>query len=220
MKTDKITLVSYTKGEEAVNCITHLAGLILPTLIAIEIFHLCKDSFTLLCAVLYAIGTALTFLCSFIYHVLPHGNMKKIFRVIDHSAIFFAVAGTITGCVPQVFLKGSAVGAVLMLIVAWIGVIAGLCLTVFNFEKYKNVRMGLYIFSSAFSALLGGSTFFNLPIEAFICLMSGGATLLIGCVFYKMGVKRRYIHSIFHVFIVLGLGIFYYGIKNYVYLML
>lgn len=221
MKFNKAELVHYTKGEEAVNVITHLAGLTIPVLILIQCLPLCKGNiFASVSAILYALGTAMTFVSSSVYHGLKEGNAKRIFRVIDHTAIFFAVAGTVTGCTPAVFRQGFVVGAVLMLVVAWAGVIAGLILTVFFFEKYKALRMGLYIGSSALAALLGARTYLYLPLGAFLCQIFGSGTLLIGCLFLMKGKKIRYMHSIFHVLVLIGLGIYYYGIYNYVFLLL
>lgn len=221
MNTDKIELVSYTKGEEILNVLTHFAGLVIPCFILIKFVPLCKDNvFAMLCALLYAAGTAFSFVSSVIYHGLKQGKAKKVFRVIDHSAIFFAVAGTVTGCVPAVFQKGSTVGAVLMLILAWGSVILGLILTVFFFGRFKAFRMCLYIFTAALCALFGSETYFHLPLSAFLCLISGGIVLLVGCLFLRIGTKKKYIHSVFHIFIVAGLGIFCGGIYNFVYLML
>lgn len=221
MKAERIELVSYTKGEEILNVITHATGLLLPVFILIKCVPLCKEHpFALVCACLYALGTAMTFLASVIYHSLKNEKYKRLFRVIDHSAIFFAVAGTVTGCVPSVFQHSSALSAVLMLIFSWGSVITGLILTIFYFERFKAIRMGLYIFSSAFCSLLGVGSYFHLPIGAFLSLITGSTALLIGCVFLRIGAKKRYIHSVFHVFIVFGLAVYCYGIYNYTYLLL
>ncbi len=219
MKNKKIELVDYTRGEEILNILTHLAGLVIPVFIIMRIFPLCADEpFYMLCAVLYTLGSFLTFAASVVYHAIPPSDIKGIFRIVDHTAIFFAVAGTITGCVPAVFREGETVGAVLMLVLAWGSVIAGSILTVFFFEKTKTIRMFIYIFSAALSALAGAGTFLRLDPGAFICLLTGGAVLLIGCVLYKAGKKKRYVHSIFHLFILLGLGIYCNGIYYFVYL--
>lgn len=219
--TDKTSLVEYTKGEEVLNVLTHLAGLVIPVLITVECIPLCEGKpFPLLTAILYAIGTAFSFISSVIYHALPVGRSKKIMRMIDHCAVFFAVSGTVTGTVPAVFQKGSPVAAVLMLVVAWSSAVSGLFLTLFMFEKSKAVRMFLYIFAAVFSALLGSKTYLFLPPEAFFCLLSGGAVLILGCVFLRIGSKKRYIHAVFHVCIAVGLGIYYGGIYKFVYSML
>ncbi len=221
MKFEKAELMHYTKGEEILNVLTHLAGLVIPVLILTRCLPLCKgNAFAATSAVLYALGTAMTFISSAVYHGLKEGNAKRVFRVIDHTAIFFAVAGTVTGCTPEVFRQGFVISAVLMLIVAWVGVIAGLILTVFFFEKYKTLRMGLYIGSSALTALLGARTYFYLPIGAFLCQIFGSSTLLTGCLFLMKGKKIPYLHTVFHVLVVIGLGIYYYGIYNYVFLLI
>ncbi len=216
-----IELVNYTKGEEILNVLTHFAGLVIPVFMLIKGIPLCRgEILPLVCVWLYSLGTSLCFISSVCYHAVKPGKLKKILRVTDHSAIFFAVAGTVTGCVPIVFQKGSPVGAVLMLVLCWGSVAAGLVLTVFFFGKFRNVRMAMYIITSAVCALVGAPTFKALPKGAFACILIGGAVLLFGCVLYKLGAKKRYVHSLFHIFIVAGLGIYCYGIYNYVYLLL
>ena len=221
INTDKVELMAYKKPEEVLNVLTHLIGLVIPYLIITRCLPLCEGKpFCQLTAILYALGTAFTFTASVVYHSIPNSRAKKIMRMVDHCAIFFAVAGTITGTVPAVFEKGSAVGAVLMLIVGWLSAVAGLILTLFYFEKTDRIRMLLYICAAVFSAILGSKTFFHLPIEAFLCLLSGGIILLIGCVLLGIGRRKRYVHPVFHIFIDSGLGIFYWGIYEFVYSLL
>lgn len=219
IEAENISLVDYTKGEEILNVLTHLVGFVIPALVSVKCLPLCKGQpFYMLTALLYAVGTAFSFGASVIYHAVPRGRVKKIMRMVDHCAVFFAVAGTVTGTVPAVFQKGSAAAAVLMLITAWVSAVSGLFLTLFFFEKTKALRMFLYIFAAAFSAILGSKTYLFLPPAAFYCLLTGGAVLIAGCVFLRIGAKKRYIHAVFHIFIVIGLGIYYGGIYNFVYL--
>ena len=218
---ESVELVNYTRGEEILNVLTHFAGLAIPFFMLIKAYPLCRgELFPLVCLWLYAIGNAMCFTASVCYHAAKHGCVRKVLRVTDHSAIFFSVAGTVTGCVPIVYERGSAAGAVLMLVLCWGSVVAGLILTIFFFGKFRNLRMAMYIVTSAVCALVGAPTFRALPKGAIVCIISGGIVLLIGCVLYKLGAKKRYIHSLFHIFIVAGLGIYCYGIYNYVYLLL
>ncbi len=218
---ESVELVNYTRGEEILNVLTHFAGLGIPLFMLIKCLPLCKgETFPLVCLILYSTGNAMCFTASVCYHAARHGSLRKILRVTDHSAIFFSVAGTVTGCVPIVYDRGSSFGAVLMLALCWGSVIAGLILTIFFFGKFKNVRMAMYIITSALCTLIGAPTYKALPKGALVCIITGGIVLLIGCVLYKLGAKKRYIHSLFHIFIVAGLGIYGYGIYNYVYLLL
>lgn len=218
---ESVELVNYTRGEEILNVLTHFAGLAIPLFMLIKAYPLCRgELFPLICLWLYAIGNAMCFTASVCYHAAKHGYVRKVLRVTDHSAIFFSVAGTVTGCVPIVYERGSTAGAVLMLVLCWGSVVAGLILTIFFFGKFRNVRMAMYIVTSAVCSLIGAPTFKALPHGAIVCIITGGIVLLIGCVLYKLGAKKRYIHSLFHIFIVAGLGIYCYGIYNYVYLLL
>lgn len=221
MKIDDIALVKYTSAEEKLNVITHVFGLIIPLLVMIQCFPRALSTgnvFYIICSLLYAGGTALMFCASAFYHGSPEGSrIKKISRLIDHSMVFIAIAGTVSGCVPIVFFQGFKINAVMMLIVSWGCVIAGLCLTCAAFGKHKVLQMCLYIGCAVVCAALGGKSYFHLPLGAFLCFLFGSLTLIVACVLFKIGATKKYFHSVFHVFIVVGLAIYYIGIYKYVF---
>ena len=64
--------------------------------------------------------------------------------------------------------------------------------------------MGLYIGTGVACAIAGGKAFAVLPRGAFLCLLTGGACLLLGAALYGVGKKKRYFHAVFHVFTVFG----------------
>ena len=101
-----IPLVSYTKGEEILNTLTHAAGLILCGFIvsrcAVPAFS-SGQALRIVCSLLYLTGTEATFVVSALYHGVKPGPAKRTLRLLDHCVIFFAVAGTATGCVPAVY---------------------------------------------------------------------------------------------------------------------
>ena len=215
---EEINLVNYTKKEEILHTITHALGLILSALI----FVYClipsiqlKDGFRILCASLYFFGTTVMFLTSVLYHAERKSERKKFLRLLDHCMIFFAVAGTATGCVPTVNEIAGRLPAVLMMSFAWLGALSGLLLTFFSFSKTKGLQMFLYIGTSLACAISGGKTFKLLPHDAFFHLLGGGFFLLTGAALYGIGKKKRYIHAVFHVFIDIGLTIFFLGIKKH-----
>lgn len=215
---EDITLVEYTKKEEVLHTVSHAAGLI----ISGGILYYCLlpsiihgDVLRIICASLYFFGTTVMFLTSALYHGTTNPGRKKVLRLLDHCMIFFAVAGTATGCVPTVYEKVGVVPAVLMAGFAWLGAFSGLFLTFFSFKKTSKLQMILYIGTSLACAIAGGKTFKILPIDAFLHLLSGGAFLLTGAALYGIGKKKRYIHAVFHVFIDIGLAIFFFGIKKH-----
>ena len=215
---ENITLVDYTKAEEILHTATHAAGLILSgSIVALCLIPSVRehDTLRIVCASLYLFGTTIMFLTSALYHLTKPSKRKKLLRLLDHCMIFFAVAGTATGCVPAVFETVDRAHGILLLVFAWAGALSGLVLTFLSFEKTKGVQMCLYIGTGLVCAVAGGKAFSVLPRGALICLLSGGAFLLLGAALYGIGKKKRYFHAVFHVFIDIGLTIFFIGIQKY-----
>ena len=214
----QIPLVDYSKTEEILHTTTHAAGLLLSGCIVASCLlpsiqkH---DILRIICACLYLFGTTIMFLTSAFYHGTKPSDRKQLLRLLDHCMIFFAVAGTATGCVPPVKETVGTVPAVTMAACAWFGAVSGLIMTFFAFEKTKAVQMGLYIGTAAVCAIAGAKSFTLLPRGAFLCFLGGSASLLIGAVLYGIGKRKRYFHAVFHVMIDIGLTIYYVGIARY-----
>ncbi|MCR5042203.1 MAG: hemolysin III family protein [Clostridia bacterium] len=211
-------LVNYTKTEELLHTVTHGAGLILSVLIAATCLApavRAGDALRIVCASLYLFGTTVMFLTSALYHGTKPSKAKRILRLLDHCMIFFAVAGTATGCVPPVRELVGLAPAVTLTVCAWFGAVSGLILTFFSFERTKGLQMGLYIGTALCCAVAGGKTFTVLPRGAFMCFLGGSAALLTGAVLYGVGKKKRWFHAVFHVFIDIGLTVFFIGIRKY-----
>ena len=215
---EKVSLVDYTEKEEILHTVTHAAGLILSGFIVV--FCLLPsvqngDIMRIICASLYFLGTTVMFMTSALYHGTKNSGRKKVLRLLDHCMIFFAVAGTATGCVPTVYETAGAVPAVLMAAFAWLGALSGLFVTFFSFKKTKGLQMFLYIGTALACAVSGGKAFKVLPRDAFYHLLGGGFFLLSGSALYGVGKKKRYFHTVFHIFIDIGLTIFFLGIKRH-----
>ena len=215
---ESISLVEYTEKEEVLHTVTHAVGLILSAGI---IYHCLlpsvesRDTLRIICASLYFFGTTSMFLTSALYHGAKNPKRKKVLRLLDYCMIFFAVAGTATGCVPTVYETVGILPAVLMAGFAWFGALSGLLLTFLSFEKTKALRMCLYIGTSFACAIAGGKAYKVLPKDAFFHLLTGGSFLLLGAALYGIGKRKRYYHAVFHIFIDIGLTVFFLGIKKH-----
>ena len=216
----KIPLVSYTRGEEVLNCITHAAGLILSAAICVSCVKpaaLSYDALRIICSVLYLIGTSAMFLTSALYHGFRPGGAKRILRLLDHCMIFFAVAGTATGCLPAVFDTVGLVPCVLMLVSGWGGAALGLVFTLRDFDGTRGLRLATYIVTAIVCSVCGCGAFGHLPRSAFYALLGGSALLLTGAALYGVGKKRRYFHAVFHLFVDAGLAVYFLGISRFCY---
>lgn len=220
MKLNEIRIVEYTEKEEKLNCVSHAAGIVLSALIllncVIPAFH-AKDGLRMLCAILYLFGTTAMFITSVLYHAAKPGKSKKILRVLDHCMVFFAVSGTATGCVPAVYDNVSKTAAVVMLCAAWGGAAAGLIVSFIGFESLKGIKLTVYILTALVCAVCGCKAYFVLPIGAFLAFLGGSTLLIAGIIIYGLGRTRRFLHSVFHFFVLGGLFVYWLGIAEYCY---
>ncbi len=220
MRFDSIPLVPYSKGEERLNCVTHALGLLLSGAIAVYCLVPALrrgEALYVVSASLYLFGTTVMFLTSALYHGWSGGNGKRVLRLLDHCMIFFAVAGTATGCVPAVYDTVGIAPAVVMIAAAWTGAVLGLFLTLRDFEGTRGIQIGLYVATGVICAVSGAGAYKHLPKGALAALLIGGAFLIVGTALYGIGKKKKWFHSVFHIFIDLGLTVFFLGISAYVY---
>ena len=217
---ENIPLVDYSKGEERLNTVTHAAGLLLSAAIiwfCVKPAFAAADPMRISCSLLYLFGTTVMFVTSALYHGAVPGNAKRRLRLLDHCMIFFAVAGTATGCVPAGMDTVGLAPSLVLIFAGWGGAIVGLFLTLRDFERTRGVQLALYVFTGLTCAVAGGGAYRHLDKGAFRALLIGSALLLLGTALYGIGKKKRYFHTVFHVFINAGLLVYFLGISKYCY---
>ena len=213
----KIELPKYTLGEEITNAITHGLGALLAVaalVLTVVYSSIHGNPWAIVASSIYGFTLILLYTMSTIYHSLKINRAKKVFRVIDHCSIYLLIAGTYTPYT-LVTLNG-AIGWVLFGIV-WGCAIIGIILNTLDIKKFKKVSMFLYL-------VMGWSVIFtmkplieNIAKPGFFLLLSGGIVYTIGAIFYGVGKKKKYMHSVFHLFVVGAsvlqfLSIFFYVI--------
>ena len=143
-------------------------------------------------------------------------NAKKVFQVLDHCTIFLLIAGSYTPFALCTFREyNTALGWSLFGII-WGVAILGIVLNAIDLKKYKIFSMICYL-------AMGWCIIIKLPllvqlvgIPGTVLLVSGGIAYTIGAVLYGVGKKHKYIHSIFHLFIVLASVLQFLSILLYV----
>jgi hemolysin III len=212
--TENIT--HYSDKEELANVISHAAGLLLSiaalALLATysslngSIWHIV--SFSIFGSSLIALYAASTF-----YHLSKTPKARKIWNIIDHSAIYVLIAGTYTPYT-LVTLHGEAIGWILFGI-AWSMAIAGIVFKVFFTGKFHTLSTLLYILMGWLIMFAIKPLFENLPMPGFILLLAGGAFYTTGAVFYSIK-KIKSNHAIFHIFVLAGSMCHFFSIYLYV----
>ena len=149
---------------------------------------------------------------SSLYHGLKKELVsKKVFRIIDHCTIYILIAGTYTPiCV--IALKGSFQG-VFILLTEWLCAILGIILNALwlNNKKVQVISNILYIVTGWLIVFVP-NTISMLTNLQFLYILLGGIMYSVGVIFYGAGSKKKWAHSIFHIFCVLGTIIQFIGI--------
>ncbi len=210
MKRTKLSerqLPRYSRTEEIMNMVTHIAGggIAIVALAACLVKTILKgDSLAVVCATVYGITMVGVYTMSSIYHGLPAGTGKKVMQVIDHCAIYFLIAGTYTPIVlcalrPQYPVIGWG-------LFGWQWGLTALAtaLTAVDLKKYKVFSMTCYIGMGWSVIAFLPQTLAVLGVAGFGFLLAGGIAYTVGAILFGLGKKLPWMHSVFHIFVVLG----------------
>lgn len=199
-------LPPYSQGEEVMNMVTHIAG----GAFAVICLMLCLwksiplGGSKLITSVIYGTVMILVYTMSSIYHGLRPGTAKKVLQVLDHCTIYALIAGTYTPIVLcAIAPKYPAIGWGLFA-AEWILAITAGILTAIDLKKYRIFSMICYIG-------MGWGIIFFLPQATevlsppgFWILFAGGIAYTVGAILFGLGKRLKWMHSVFHIFVVLG----------------
>lgn len=200
-------LPDYTRGEEVMNMVSHIAGgglgiLVLALCMAKAIWF--SNTKALVGSIIYGFTMIALYTVSSVYHGLRPSMGKKVMQVIDHCAIYFLICGTYTPILLISFVPVYPSLGWGLLIVQWALAILATTLTAIDLKKYNVFSMVCYI-------LMGWGIIFFLPQAlqvltkpGFLLLLAGGIVYTVGAVLYGIGSKQRWFHSVFHIFVVVG----------------
>ncbi len=213
---------AYTRGEEIFNMVSHIAGGALgvtATTLCVIIAALHHNVWGVVSGAIYGSMMIILYTMSSIYHGLsPHLMAKRVFRVIDHCSIFLLIAGTYT---PIALCNLRAYSAPLgWTIFGWIWGMAalGITLNAVNMEKFKKFSMVCYLGMGWCILAAVPQTIAAIAPGGLVFLLLGGVAYTIGAAIYGVGKKkgRAYVHSVFHLFVVLGSLLQFFCILFYV----
>ena len=201
------TLPDYTRGEELMNMITHIAGgavglLILIGSILIGAKH--RDPWAITSGTIYGVLTCTLFVISSVYHGLPDGMGKRVMQVLDHCTIYFMIAGTYTPVLLAAIRRDYPAAAWIVFGVEWGCAMVAATLTAIDLKKYKVFSMICYLAMGWAIVAILKPTMQVLGMRGFLWLLGGGICYTIGAVLYGLGKKHRYVHSVFHLFVNAG----------------
>ena len=197
----------YTKGEEIFNMTSHIVGAVIGVaalVLCIVVSTIRKNGYGLAGSIVYGVSMILLYTMSSVYHGLRDGMAKRVLQVLDHCTIYLLIAGTYTPILLGAMRPIDPVSSWVLLGVVWGLSAVAITLTAIDLKKYNVFSMICYIG-------MGWCILLRVPllIEAvgwggFALILIGGICYTVGAVLYGMGRKKKYMHSVFHLFVVAG----------------
>ena len=211
-------LPDYTKGEEIMNMVTHIVG----GALGIVVLVLCViraavrgNMYGVVSSTIYGVSMIALYAMSSIYHGVRPGLGKKVLQVLDHCTIYFLIAGTYT---PVALAAIRPVNPVLgwgLFAFEWALTALAVTLTAIDLKKYNVFSMICYI-GMGWAVLPFMKEVAQIMTKSgFLFLLWGGISFTIGAVLYGIGSKKRWMHSVFHIFTVLGTLLQFFAIYCY-----
>ena len=195
----------YTKGEEIFNAVSHIVGGAMGLAFWIVLAVLAvPDAMALAGVSLFGFGVVVLYTMSALYHFLPDGRAKGVFRIFDHCTIYLLIAGTYSPfCL--IALGGTTVGWVVFA-VQWACAIAGITMNAIamNNKVVKGISMALYFVEGWMALVLFPLLLETMSLAAILFLLGGGIAYKAGIVFFALGRKVRWFHSVWHLFDLAG----------------
>lgn len=204
-----------SRNEEVASGITHGIGaaLSVAALSVLVVFaSLWGDAWRVVSFSIYGSTLILLYLSSAFYHSFKNENIKRIFQVFDHSAIFLLIAGTYTPFT-LVTIRGGWGWSIFG--VVWGIAIAGIVFKIFNTGRYNFVSTIMYISMGWLVIIAIKPIVSNLPAGGLVWLFLGGGCYTLGVIFY-LWEKLPFSHAIWHLFVLGGSICHFFGILFYV----
>lgn len=194
---------SYDLSEEIVNAISHglatllsVAGLTL----LITLAWLQNDILKVTSFAIYGTSLILLFSASTLYHALLNDKAKKLFKLLDHCAIYLLIAGTYT---PLMLVTLADDVGMIMLAIIWGIALLGIVFKIKFGNKYKKLSLATYLGMGFISLTIINKINAQLATEGIALLALGGLIYALGTIFYVQK-DKKYSHAIWHVFVLVA----------------
>ena len=221
MKRTKLSdrqLPDYSRGEEIMNMVTHIVGgavgvVALTLCVIFAALH--ANPWGVVTSAIYGSAMVTMFTISSVYHGLKPTLGKKVMQVVDHCTIYFLIAGTYTVMALSALRPAYPRLGWGLFAFEWTMAAIATVLTAIDLRKYRVISMVCYIGLGWAIIPFARQIYQVLTRPGFLFLLWGGIAYTIGAVLYGIGSKKRWMHSVFHIFVVLGSVLQFFAVLLY-----
>lgn len=197
-------------AEEIANSVTHGVGLGLSLAgfaVLLVLADQRDDPWYIVSCGIYGLTLVALYAASTLYHSFYDPRLKRILRIVDHSAIYLLIAGT---CTPFMLIDRNGWGWRLCAVV-WSLAVAGVAYKIFFIERFPRLSTLLYVVKGWMIFLAMLPLLSSIPTTGILLLLAGGVFYTSGVWFYARE-PVPYSHAIWHLFVLLGSGCHYMAV--------
>lgn len=202
---------TFSKGEEIANAITHGIGALLSiaALVLLIVFaSIYGNAWHVVSFTIFGSTMLFMYSCSTMLHSLPEGKAKNVFEILDHSSIYYFIAGTYT---PFLFITIDGWISWLLFGIVWSLAIAGTIFKSFFVKKYVITSTMLYVIMGWLIVFAWKPLSENLASNGLLFLVIGGVLYTVGSIFY-MWKGFKFHHAIWHLFVIAGSAMHFFSV--------
>ena len=199
-----LSLPTYTFNEELLNCATHALGALLGAvgwIMSMKLLLAAGNMTATLSMCVFFVTMIILYANSATYHGWELTKAKKKFQIMDHCSIFLLITGTYAPY--TLMVMNNLAGRIIFAIVALTAVV-GITLNIIDLKKYNKISMACYLISGWCIIFAYRDISAALSHDQLLMLIGGGVVYTLGAVLYGLGVKVRYMHTIWHLFVLGG----------------
>lgn len=197
----------YTKGEERFNMISHIVGgaigvaaLVLCVIVS-AVHH---NGFGVAGSIVYGLSMIVLYTMSSVYHGLHDGMAKRVMQVLDHCTIYLLIAGTYTPILLSAMRPIDPATTWILFGTVWALAALGIAVTAIDLKKYAVFSMICYLGIGWCIVFKVGLLIQAVGWGGFWLILMGGVCYTVGAVLYGLGRTQKYMHSVFHLFVIAG----------------
>jgi hemolysin III len=205
----------YTLGEEIAHAATHGLGAVLAIIgltVIVARAALYGDHWHIAGAAVFGATLVLMYTASTLYHSIPLPRAKKVLRIIDHSTIYFLIAGSYT---PFTLVTLHGPWGWSLFGVTWGLALVGVVFKIFSTGRYEKLSLAIYLGMGWCIVIAIKPLWRTLEPGGLVLMALGGLAYTGGVAFYVLD-HKRYFHAIWHAFVLAGSVLQYFAVLFYV----
>jgi len=201
---------AYSKREEKANSLTHAFGVVVAVVATMVLERraiAANNGWAVVAFAIYGFGMIACMLSSAVYHFVQNPKTKALLRHFDHASIYVLISASFSP-VTLILLRNESFWGWGLFVLIWLVAIVGIGMSFRELKENNNLKTASYVFMGlliliATKPLVNIALSENCP-DVLYWLAAGGVFYIIGSFFYALA-KREFVHTVFHVFVLLGL---------------